>query len=88
MSATIHVELPCSCDANDLLEFLAGRGLAGTVTRVDDHCVVDVRYAADPDERLCSVVEGGIEHWLAAHDRPLIPTRSGVRDLVLRPPGD
>jgi hypothetical protein len=49
MSETIRVELPCRRDADDLAEFLAGLGLAGSVTSANEHCELEVGYAVDTD---------------------------------------
>ncbi|MGZ4333186.1 MAG: hypothetical protein ACXVRJ_02790 [Gaiellaceae bacterium] len=88
MNGTIRVELACSCDGDDLLQFLQQRGLAGTVFRADDHCELEVRSAIDPDERLRRDFETALDSWLAEHGSPLIPASRGIRTYVLRPPGD
>lgn len=88
MNGTIHVELTCPRDGAELLEFLEGHGLAGTVLSTDDHCELEVRSAIDPDERLRRDFETALDSWLAQHGSPLIPASRGGRAYVLRPPGD
>jgi hypothetical protein len=88
MTETIRVEVPCRRDADDLVEFLAGFGLAGSVTNATEHCDLEVGYAVDPDTRLRREFEGALGTWLATLDRPLVPTAEPGYDYVLRPPGD
>ena len=84
----LHVELASSCDGAELVEFLATRGLAGSVLSSNDHCELEIRYAVDPDERLRVDFEAALRSWLAEHRPPLVPTASRERGYVLRPPGD
>lgn len=88
MSGTIHVELARARDADDLIEFLATRGLTGTLTCANDHCEIEVGYAADPELSLCRDFEAALGSWLENHDRPLIPVSGRQHDYVLRPPAD
>ena len=88
MSRPVHVEFPCSCDAAEMVEFLAARGLAATVTSEDDHCTLEIRYAVDPDVRLRRDVEAAIAAWLEAGDHALVPAVGREHELVLRPPAD
>jgi hypothetical protein len=86
MSA-IHVELDCPHDAEELVAFLATRGLAGTVRETDDHCELTVGWAEDPEVALRRAFERALETWVSAHERPLVPAARGGT-YVLRPPGD
>ena len=88
MSATIHVELPCACEGDELVEFLAERGLTGEVASAGDHCEIDVRETLAPDERLRHELECALRSWLAVHERPLVPLTDRAGGYVLRPPGD
>ena len=85
MSATIHVSLSCSADAADLARFLAGRGLTGALTTVEDHCELDIGY---PETRLHDEFERALASWLEQGDRPLVPMETDIDEYVLRPPGD
>jgi hypothetical protein len=88
MSEPVHVELPGSCDAAGLVELLTARGLSATVRTEEDHCTLDVRYAADPDVRLRHEVEAALAAWLEERDHPLVPALGPAHQFVLRPPGD
>ncbi len=88
MNDTIHVELAAVCDAEDLIPFLAGRGLTGTITNSNEHCDVEIRYAIEPEVRLRNDVEAALASWLEGRDRPLVPTSDAEHDYVLRPPAD
>lgn len=88
MIRTIHVEIANSCDGAQLLEFLEGHGLAGSVVDADDHCELEIRSAVDPDERLRRDFESALDAWLAAHGSPLVPAAYADGGYVLRPPGD
>ena len=85
MTATIHVSLPYTCDADDLADFFAERGLTAAVAGGDDQCELDVGY---PEARLHFDVENALAAWLEDSERPLIPIATGPDDYVLRPPGD
>jgi hypothetical protein len=84
----VHVEFPCSCDADDLVEFLAARGLTASVTRSADHCELEVRHAVDPDARLHRDVETALAAWLEEGSHPLVPALNREHEYVLRPPAD
>jgi len=88
MSRPIHLELPCSCDAAGMVEFLAARGLAATLTREDDQCTLEIRYAVDPDVRLRRDVEAAISSWLEDGGHALVPAVGREHEFVLRPPAD
>ena len=88
MSRPVHVEFPCSCDAASMVEFLAARGLAATLTSEDDHCTLEIRYAVDPDVRLRRDVESAIAAWLEDGAHALVPALGREHELVLRPPAD
>jgi hypothetical protein len=88
MSTTIRIELARPCDAADLVEFLATRGLSGTVVSADDDCALEVGYALDPTRRLRRDVETALAAWLEASQRPLIETGGPDGAVVLRPPAD
>ena len=87
MNETIHVELDVPCDAEELIAFLATRGLAGTVTSTNDHCEIEIGFA-DSELRLRQEFEAALTAWLAVHDRPLVPVIGREHEYVLRPPGD
>ena len=70
---TIHVELASPCEASEFIEFLATRGLTGSITTRDDHCDIEVRYAVDPEVRLRHDFEAALSSWLEKGGRPLIP---------------
>ena len=88
MVEAVHVEFPCSCDAADLVEFLAARGLTASVTGRDDHCELEVRYAVDPEVRLHRDVEAALAAWLEEGSHPLVPALNREHEYVLRPPAD
>jgi hypothetical protein len=88
MSTTIHVEVAGPCDAEDLVEFLAARGLESTVTSANDHCELEVGYAVDPEVLLRREFEAALSSWLEQRERPLVPAHDAEHDYVLRPPGD
>ena len=88
MTTPIHVELPRVCDGVELVEFVAARGLVGSVVCTNDHCEIEIRDALDPDERLRREFEAALRSWLAQHEPPLIPASSPERGYVLRPPAD
>jgi hypothetical protein len=88
MDDTIHVELAGACDAVDLVDFLATRGLRGSATDVDDHCEIEVGFALDQASRLRQEFEAALASWLEARGRPLIPVSAHGHDYVLRPPSD
>ena len=87
MNETIHVELDVPCDAEELIAFLATRGLTSAVTSTNDHCELEVGFA-DPEGRLQQEFEAALVAWLAVHDRPLVPVAGRGHAYVLRPPGD
>jgi len=87
MNESIHVELDVPCDAEELIAFLATRGLAGTVTSANDHCEIEIGFA-DPELRLRHEFEAALAAWLAVHERPLVPVIGREHEYVLRPPGD
>ena len=86
MSA-IHVELDCPHDAEELVAYLATRGLAGTMRETDDHCELTIGWAEDPETALRRLFESALESWVALHERPLVPAARG-ETYVLRAPGD
>jgi hypothetical protein len=88
MTTSIHIELPRPCDGAELVDFLAARGLAGSVVSTNDHCEIEIRDALDPDERLRREFEAALANWLVEHEPPLIPASSPERGYVLRPPAD
>jgi len=88
MSRPVYLELPCSCDAAGMVEFLAARGLAATLTSKDDVCTLEIRYAVDPDVRLHGDVEAAIATWLEDGGHALVPALGREHEFVLRPPAD
>ena len=88
MAEPVHVEIPCSCDAAGLVDFIGARGLAATLLTEDDHCTLEIRYAADPDVRLRHEVEAALAAWLEEGDHALVPAVGPEHQFVLRPPGD
>jgi hypothetical protein len=88
MNGTIHIELERPCDAEDLVEFLAARGLAASVTSANDHCELEVTYAVPPAVRLRQEFEAALGSWLEQSERPLVPVSDTEHEYVLRPPGD
>ena len=88
MSETIHVEFASPCEASGFIEFLATRGLTGSIASKDDHCEIEVRYVVDPEVRLRQEFEAALACWLEEGGHPLIPTLNREHEYVLRPPGD
>ena len=88
MSDTIHIEFETPCDAGGFLEFLATRGLAGSIETFADHCSIEVRYAVDPQVRLRQDFEAALASWLEEGGRPLVPALDREHHYVVRPPGD
>jgi hypothetical protein len=88
MCKPVHIEVPCSCDAASLVEFLEARGLTASLTTSNDHCELEVRYAVDPDVRLPKDVEAAVAAWLEEGSHLLIPAVAREHELVLRPPAD
>ena len=84
----LHVELPCSREAESLVHFLSDHGLAASLAGRDDHCEIEVQYAVDPDVRLRQDFESTLSLWLATLEEPLVPAVGREREYVLRPPGD
>jgi hypothetical protein len=88
MSEAIQIELEAPCDAAGFVEYLATRGLAGSIRTVEDHCSIEVRYAVDPEVRLRQEFEAALADWLEQGGRPLVPTVDQEHRYVIRPPGD
>jgi hypothetical protein len=88
MNETIHVELARSCDAQNFVEFLSGRGLAASVISQNDHCEVEVRFRADPAVRLRLEFEAALAQWLESYEYPLIPTSEDQCAYLLRLPSE
>jgi len=86
MCKPVHLEFPCSCDAAGMIEFLAARGLAATLSSEEDHCTLEIRYAVDPDVRLHRDVEAAIATWLEDGGHALVPALDREHEFVLRPP--
>ena len=84
----LYVELPCSREAESLVEFLGEHGLAAELASRNDHCEVEVHYAVDPEVRLRRDFESALALWLATQEEPLVPTTGHDHEYVLRPPGD
>ena len=84
----LHVELPCSREAESLALFLAEHGLAASLTSSDDYCEIQVQYPFDPEMRLRQDFERTLALWLATQDEPLVPAVTREHEYVLRPPGD
>jgi hypothetical protein len=88
MSDGIRLEFEAPCDAAGFVEYLATRGLTGSITTVNGHCSIDVRYAVDPEVRLRQDFEAALATWLEQGGRPLVPTVDQEHRYVIRPPGD
>ena len=71
-----------------MVEFLAARGLAATLTGENDHCTAEIDYAVDPAVRLRRDVDAAIAAWLKDGDHALVPVLGREHELVLRPPAD
>jgi hypothetical protein len=84
----IHVDLECPRDAAAFVEFLAARGLTASITSVNDHCELEIRYTVDPEARLRQEFEAALASWVEQQERPLVPAFTREHDYVLRPPGD
>jgi hypothetical protein len=80
MQPSVRVELPRTCDAEELSAFLIEHGFDA---RPGTHGI-EVGYArSDP---LLDDVARAIAEWLATGDRDLVPVRLGGRSVTLRPP--
>jgi hypothetical protein len=88
MTFTIHVELESPGETQDLIEFLATRGLTATTTDCGDHCELEIGYLVDPEERLRQEFDAALTSWLETRGRPLVPVADAEHHYVLRPPGD
>ena len=86
---SIHVDVPCTRDAADLVEFLETRGLDGELTAEDDHCELEVSFHESAEARLQDEFETALSAWLQMRERPLVPVSDREHHgYVLRPPGD
>ncbi len=88
MTPTVHVSLAGPRACSDLVAAFAARGLAVTVTEGVDCSELEVRYAADPEERLHDDVSEALRGWLADAHSPLVLSEAGDYDYVLRPAGE
>lgn len=88
MTGTVHVTIAGPTVSSELVSVFSARGLAVTVTEEGGCSDLEVRYAADPDERLRGDVAGALRDWLCDAHSPLVLSETGDRDYIVRPAGE
>jgi hypothetical protein len=87
VTESVHVEVPRRELGDDLAAALQASGLEARVIEDGDQCRLEVRYAADEQERLLGDVAHAIEGWLGDQELPLVVERADGA-CVVRPPAN
>ena len=88
MTPMIHVELAGTRNCEELIDYLGARGLAGKLVETNNHCELEVGYAADVQQRLHDEVWDALRSWVAERGSPLVLAAVDDDAYVLRPQGE